>query len=207
MQQPVATEEVDLVDRWRQQNQGEKPRPVGRVVNPIRVAVGKAPERDDLDQCPDRNRDQEGAQGVVDVLILEPEHVGWLIGGEFVVVLEPRALLALDVIEEFNRAEHRQDPGKVGCKQQQPPVPRHGFHCVPVGQHEIPVSDCNQQKDGIVRPDVTDQPTAQFAEFTPPERRDLQRLVRTPIAALVARAKFEVVHFVPCPTRPRFFCA
>ena len=87
------------------QDQEGKPRPVRSPWQPDRPAVGIGPEHDELDHGPERDGDEDRADEVVNVLALEPEDVGRMVGWELRVVLEARALRALDVEPQFEHAK------------------------------------------------------------------------------------------------------
>ncbi len=106
-------------------------REIDRVIGPAQprhVAVGEAPEQQHLDRGPARNADEEGAQDVVDVLALEPEDVGGMIGRELAVELELRALLAPHVEEQLDRAIHEEDRRRVHGVEPERPAPAQRLH-------------------------------------------------------------------------------
>ena len=196
MDHPVQEEEVDFMYRRRDQDQEGKPRPVCSPWQPVRPTVGIGPEHDEFDHGPERDGDEDRADEVVDVLALEPEDVGRMVGGELRVVLEARALRALDVVPQFEHAKEGEYGNCVKAVEVQVVPDRESREAFPAwDQNEDPQQRRCQMK-GVPGPEKRRKPRDHFpeAEGPVPNRRGQRRRVWRPIASVVACPHFLVVH-------------
>ncbi len=114
---------------------------------------------------------------------------------ELGIVLEPRALLALHVVEELDRAVHDEDADCIDREQPQRPSPGQCLQCCDVRDDKDPVKQGRRHVEGIPRPQILQEPMADLLEIASPERCNLRQGVWRPVTALVAGPVFEIVHF------------
>ena len=111
MDQPVDAIEVELVPQRQHEGEDNEPHRIIRERAPQTPAIGIAPQAQDLVGRPDRHSCREGADDVVDVLVLEHEHVAGIFRRPLAVELEAVGLRPLDIEAQFKRAiddEHQQ---------------------------------------------------------------------------------------------------
>ena len=196
MDQAVDAEEVYLVNDRRDQHER---REIDRMVGPAQprhVAVGEAAEQEHFHRGPARNADEERAQDVVDILALEPEDVGGMVGRELAVELELRPLLAPDVEEQLDRAVHDEDRRRVHGVEPERPAPAQRLHRLDLRHDPVPVGQRGRHVEGVPREQVARQPLQELDRPRRPraQGRQLHGLMGGPVAALVPGSEREIVH-------------
>jgi hypothetical protein len=200
--QPVDHEEMHFVQHRREEGEC---REIDRVIGPAQPrhrAGHEAPQEQHFDAGPERDADQEGAQGIVDILALEPEGVRGTIGGKAPAVFELCPLLPADVEKELDRPVHHEDRRGVDGIEPQRPVPAQGLHHVDVRNDQIPIGERRRHVEGVPGEEVSRQPfqNRDGIERPVPIGRQRQPRGRFPVAPRVTRSGFEVVHpWKPAP--------
>ena len=194
--QPVHTEKVQLVPDGQRKTQGQQIPQIIAKADPWHIAIGENPKDADLIGRPNRNAKSKAPDQTVQRLLFEQKDIAFGVIGEFGIVFEMGALTALDEQAQLKDPVEHKDRGHVQGQYPQNPAPSEMLHRGKIGHQIMPKHHGRDHEQHVPRQKIAWQPFQNLDRVgrKGEERRDLQRSLWGPIAALVARAVLKVVH-------------